>query len=94
MENEKYFENYLIQKEELKSGQLVFLNIYHISKVNCFLKLFGLGLYHTSLEIDDIEYSFGSIEDDKITGITANYKNESDLKLDLKGKKKFKIKKN
>ena len=86
MENDKYFENYLIQKEELKSGQLVFLNIYHITKVNCFLKLFGLGLYHTTLEIDEIEYSFGSTEDEQSTGICVYYKNESELKLELKGK--------
>lgn len=82
---ERFFENYLIQKEELLNGKLVFLNIYHISKVNCFLKLLGLGLYHTSLEIDDIEYSFGSTEDES-SGIIVYHKNESELKLELKGK--------
>lgn len=84
MEKEKYFENFLVQETELKSGRYVFLNVYDILKLNCFLRIFGLGLYHTTIEIDDLEFSFGSTEDDS-SGIYINKKNQLKNNLALKG---------
>lgn len=74
MDQDRYFENYLIQETELKTGRYVFLNVYHISKINYLFKFFGLGLYHTTIEIDDVEYSYGSTDDDN-SGIYMNKKN-------------------
>jgi len=85
MDKEKYFDNYLILKTELEKRRYVFLNVYHISKINNLLKIFGLGLYHTTIEIDEIEYSFGSTEDE-LSGIYLNKKNEINNNLILKGK--------
>lgn len=84
MEKEKFFENYLIQKTELESGRFIFLNVYHISKLNQIFNFFGFGLYHTTIEIDDLEYSFGSTEDDA-SGIFIIKKNDPKDNLVLKG---------
>jgi len=43
-----------------------------------------LGLYHTTIEIGDLEYSFGSTEDES-SGIYINMKNEINNNLTLKG---------
>ena len=39
-------------------GLRVYLNIYHLTIFNYILQFFGIGFFHTSLEINDIEYSF------------------------------------
>ena len=44
-----------IKKE---TGLGVYLNVYHLTILNYFLQLLGFGFFHTSLEINDIEYSF------------------------------------
>ena len=44
-----------VQKEY---GLRVYLNIYHLTIFNYILQFFGIGFFHTSLEINDIEYSF------------------------------------
>ncbi len=43
-------------KKETRIG--VYLNVYHLTILNYFLQLLGFGFFHTSLEINDIEYSF------------------------------------
>ena len=53
LETEKIYS--LIQKE---NGLRVYLNIYHITVFNYILQFFGLGIFHTTLEINDIEYCF------------------------------------
>ncbi len=85
MDKEKYFDYYLLQQTELKAGRYVFLNVYHISKLNHCLKIMGVGLFHTSIEIDEMEYSYGSTQDD-FSGIYINKKNEANNNLILKGK--------
>ena len=44
-----------IKKEK---GLGVYLNVYHLTILNYFLQLLGFGFFHTSLEINDIEFSF------------------------------------
>ena len=44
-----------IKKEK---GLGVYLNVYHLTILNYFLQLLGFGFFHTTLEINDIEFSF------------------------------------
>ena len=39
-------------------GLRVYLNVYHLTIFNYIIQFFGFGFFHTSLEINDIEYSF------------------------------------
>ena len=57
------FEEY-ITKKEFQKGTPVWLNIYHLTCLNYLLQFIGMGIYHTSIEIDSREYSFGSCKDD------------------------------
>ena len=77
------FEEY-IEKKEFKYGEPVYLCIYHLFWINYILQIFGLGLFHTTIEINEKEYSFGSTKED-IPGIFLN--NAGELKhLTLKEK--------
>ena len=53
LETEKIYSS--IQKE---NGLRVYLNIYHVTYFNYILQFFGLGIFHSTLEINDIEYCF------------------------------------
>lgn len=55
------FEQY-VNKLELKKGYPVYLKIYHLSIINMFLQIFGLGIFHTTIEINQYEYSFGATQ--------------------------------
>ena len=57
-----------IKKE---AGLGVYLNVYHLTVLNYFLQLLGFGFFHTSLEINDIEYSFKLCSGDE-SGIFFN----------------------
>jgi len=57
-----------IKKE---SGIGVYLNVYHLTVLNYFLQLFGFGFFHSSLEINDTEYSFKLCSGDE-SGIFFN----------------------
>ena len=57
-----------IKKE---SGLGVYLNVYHLTILNYFLQLFGFGFFHTTLEINDTEYSFKLCSGDE-SGIFFN----------------------
>ena len=77
------FEEY-IEKKEFKYGEPVYLCIYHLFWINYILQIFGLGLFHTTIEINEKEYSFGSTKED-VPGIFLN--NAGELKhLTLKEK--------
>ncbi len=64
------FEEY-IEKKEFKYGEPVYLCIYHLFWINYILQIFGLGLFHTTIEINEKEYSFGSTKED-VPGIFLN----------------------
>ena len=57
-----------IKKE---SGIGVYLNVYHLTLLNYFLQILGFGFFHTSLEINDTEYSFKLCSGDE-SGIFFN----------------------
>jgi deubiquitinase DESI2 len=42
-----------------RHGEPVYLNIYDISSLNGFLHPVGIGLYHTGIEINGVEYMYG-----------------------------------
>ena len=48
----------IIMNIKKETGLGVYLNVYHLTVLNYFLQLLGFGFFHTSLEINDIEYSF------------------------------------
>ena len=61
----------IIVEIKKESGIDVYLNVYHLTILNYFLQLFGFGFFHTSLEINDIEYSFKLCSGDE-SGIFFN----------------------
>lgn len=46
------------EKLTLRKPILIHLNVYDIAKCNFFLDFLGLGLYHTSIQIFDTQFSF------------------------------------
>ncbi len=88
LEEQKSYMKMYIRKQEIKQGFPVFLKIYNITKLNRLTQFFGFGLYHTSLEIQNFEYSFGSTEDDS-SGIYMNPVNEdtNGNAINFRGKK-------
>ena len=79
------YETFLL-KREFKHGSPVYLNVYHVAKIiNLILQIFGIGIYHTTLEINDYEYSFGLTNKD-VAGIFKNNSGELKKKLKLKEK--------
>lgn len=80
----KSFEEY-ISKKEFQKGTPVWLNVYHLTWLNYLLQLIGLGIYHSAIEIDNNEYSFGASEED-VAGFYINKIGEISKKLRLKEK--------
>ena len=78
------FQQY-IAKKEFQKGTPVWLNIYHLTWLNYLLQFVGLGIYHSSIEIDSLEYSFGSSEED-VAGFYINDVGEISKLLTLKEK--------
>ena len=75
--------NDFLLKKEFKYGNPVYLNIYHLSFVNFILQIFGIGLYHTTIEVQDLEYSFGSTNEE-VAGIFTNKAGTLSTRLRLK----------
>ena len=69
-----------IEKKLLEIGQPVYLNIYHLSFVNYFVQLFGFGFFHSSIEINEKEFSY-SATNDEYSGIFSNLIEDSNLIL-------------
>lgn len=59
-------------------GTPVFLNIYHITKINLILEYLSLSSYHTTIQIHSYEFSYGESQIPNQTGINIIYKNEKD----------------
>jgi len=79
------YEDYL-NKVEFKKGFPVFLNIYDLNCANYLLELFGLGIYHSTIEVYSKEYSFGPTSEDE-PGFFINKTGELLTKLNLKEKR-------
>ena len=75
-----------LNKEEFKKGFPVFLNIYDLNCVNYLLEIFGLGIYHSTIEVHSKEYCFGPTTEDE-PGFFINEPGELLSKLNLKEKR-------
>ena len=64
----------LIFKDRHK--EVVYLNIYHVTKANVFFEFLGFGLYHTSVGAYDMEYSYGG-HDAELPGTVTVMKGNS-----------------
>ena len=49
------------------------LNIYHVTNANRFFEFLGFGLYHTSVGVYGVEYSYGG-HDEKLSGTVTDYR--------------------
>ena len=54
----KIMDDFIDEQKHIK-GHSVFLNVYYKSRVSFLLQYIGLGIFHTAVEINDNEYSFG-----------------------------------
>ena len=57
----------------------VILNVYDIIKFNKYLDFLGLGVYHTGVEIDGIEYAYGGNTLVDTTGVYRMYPKKHDV---------------
>ena len=78
------FDEY-ITKKEFQIGTPVWLNVYHLTCLNYLLQIIGVGIYHTAIEIDSQEYSFGATKSD-IPGFYINKTGKISNILKLKEK--------
>ena len=78
------FDDY-ITKKEFQKGTPVWLNVYHLTCLNYFLQIIGVGIYHTAIEIESLEYSFGATKED-VPGFYINEIGQISKLLKLKEK--------
>ena len=67
------FDEFKHNKDQLyfnRTPQVVYLNIYNVVSANSFLEYLGFGLYHTSVGIYGMEFSYGG-HDEAISGIVV-----------------------
>ncbi|XP_019421690.1 PREDICTED: deSI-like protein At4g17486 isoform X1 [Lupinus angustifolius] len=50
------------QESEKKSCSTVYLNVYDLTPANNYLYLFGVGIFHSGIEVHGMEYGFGAHE--------------------------------
>ncbi|TKY55483.1 DeSI protein [Spatholobus suberectus] len=51
-----------VQDSERKSSSMVYLNVYDLTPANNYLYLFGVGIFHSGIEVHGMEYGFGAHE--------------------------------
>lgn len=66
---EKYNLQYNNTINEILYGEDVYLNVYHVSKFNRALEYLGIGVYHSSIETYNFEFSYGENDILGLTGI-------------------------
>ena len=84
-QNRKISIDSLIEKAKLEDGYAIYLNVYHLSIINYAIQIFGIGFFHTTLEINNIEYSFGATTEN-VSGIFYNTFGEGSPNIQLKEK--------
>lgn len=62
-------------------GDPVFLNIYYLNSYSYYLQILGLGMYHTTIEVHDIEFSYGLQLKDDSSGISIRKRGELNLQI-------------
>ena len=60
---------------------VVYLNIYNVTSINSALEWIGFGLYHTSVNIYDMEFSYGGHESACSGIVVVNQGNSAGLEL-------------
>ncbi|GER34757.1 PPPDE putative thiol peptidase family protein [Striga asiatica] len=50
------------QNNAEKCQAMLYLNVYDLTPINNYLYWFGLGIYHSGIEVHDMEYGFGAHE--------------------------------
>lgn len=84
LKKDKFIKDILI-KALVRDGSPVYLNVYHLSPVNYVIQILGCGFFHTTIEVNDIEYSFGGTNKEG-SGIFYNKFGEGSEKIKLKEK--------
>lgn len=72
-------DSFMLRLDQLCAGreaEIVYLNIYNVTPINGCLEVLGFGLYHTSVGLYDLEFSYGGHEEDN-TGIVVVDKGNS-----------------
>ena len=64
-----------------RSGEVVYLNIYNVTTINGCLEYLGFGLYHTSVGLYDLEFSYGGHEMDSSGIVVVDKGNSAGLVL-------------
>ena len=82
MNNDKDY-CFSLEKEEINKGTPVFLKIYHVTSANSIFKFLGIGIYHSSVLLSGIEFSFGFSAEGSCGIIEMN---DGNLSLKLKEK--------
>ncbi|KAK7262152.1 hypothetical protein RJT34_29713 [Clitoria ternatea] len=52
----------LHDNREKKSNSMVYLNVYDLTPANNYLYVFGVGIFHSGIEVHGMEYGFGAHE--------------------------------
>lgn len=75
----------LVGQAQINEGYPIFLNVYHLTKFNYLIQLTGVGFFHTTIEVNNIEYSFGRTIDEN-SGVFFNKFGEGPKSIELKEK--------
>ncbi|KAL2321541.1 hypothetical protein Fmac_025920 [Flemingia macrophylla] len=51
-----------VQNNERKRSSMVYLNVYDLTPANNYLYVFGVGIFHSGIEVYGMEYGFGAHE--------------------------------
>ena len=62
-------------------GEVVYLNIYNVTGLNTMLEYVGFGLYHTSVGLYDLEFSYGGHELAQAGTVVVERGNSAGLEL-------------
>ena len=62
-------------------AEIVYLNIYNVTNINGCLEWFGFGLYHTSVGMYDLEFSYGGHENSNSGIVVVDKGNSAGLVL-------------
>ena len=80
-QNVDFFKRRVEQIYYSRGSQIVYLNVYDVISANSVFEWMGFGLYHTSIGIYDMEFSYGG-HDEAVSGIVVvNAGNSAGLKL-------------
>ncbi|KAK2356290.1 hypothetical protein P8452_76152 [Trifolium repens] len=51
-----------VQEGDKKTNAMVYLNVYDLTPANNYLYVFGVGIFHSGIEVHGMEYGFGAHE--------------------------------